>query len=119
MSTRSITDPVYSAEENVGSVDLCRTGPVGDALLKSVDMSDEMCKAAVDVATAALKKQRSVADMADRDVAMTLKKYFDKHYGLTWHCIVGKNFGSYVTYDTRHFAYFFIGNVAVLLFRTS
>ena len=43
---------------------------------------------------------------------------FDKAYGGTWHCIVGRNFGSYVTHETKHFIYFYLGQVAVLLFKS-
>ena len=43
---------------------------------------------------------------------------FDKKYTPTWHCIVGRNFGSYVTHETRHFIYFYLGQVAILLFKS-
>ena len=43
---------------------------------------------------------------------------FDKKYNPTWHCIVGRNFGSYVTHETRHFIYFYLGQVAILLFKS-
>jgi hypothetical protein len=33
------------------------------------------------------------------------------------HVIVGRNFGSYVTHETKHFIYFYLGQVAVLLFK--
>ena len=29
----------------------------------------------------------------------------DKKYHPTWHCIVGRNFGSYVTHETKHFMF--------------
>src|SRR5579859_676646 len=29
-----------------------------------------------------------------------MKKEFDKKFGTTWHCVVGRNFGSYVTHGT-------------------
>ncbi|KOB65614.1 Cytoplasmic dynein light chain 2 [Operophtera brumata] len=45
-------------------------------------------------------------------------KEFDKKYNPTWHCIVGRNFGSYVTHETRHFIYFYLGQVAILLFKS-
>ena len=53
----------------------------------------------------------------------SLTKYFffqefDKKYNPTWHCIVGRNFGSYVTHETRHFIYFYLGQVAILLFKS-
>lgn len=39
-------------------------------------------------------------------------------YNPTWHCIVGRNFGSYVTHETKHFIYFYLGQVAILLFKS-
>ena len=33
----------------------------------------------------------------------------------TWHCIVGRNFGSYVTHETKHFIYFYLGQVRLFL----
>ena len=53
-----------------------------------------------------------------QDVAAYIKKEFDKKYNPTWHCIVGRNFGSYVTHETKHFIYFYLGQVAVLLFKS-
>jgi dynein light chain LC8-type len=32
--------------------------------------------------------------------------------------VVGRNFGSYVTHETGHFIYFYIGHIAILLFRS-
>ncbi|KFV88969.1 Dynein light chain 2, cytoplasmic, partial [Fulmarus glacialis] len=43
---------------------------------------------------------------------------FDKKYNPTWHGIVGRNFGSYVTHETKHFIYFYLGQVAILLFKS-
>jgi hypothetical protein len=47
-----------------------------------------------------------------------IKKEFDKKYNPTWHAIVGRNFGSYVTHETKHFIYFYLGQIAVLLFKS-
>jgi dynein light chain LC8-type len=54
----------------------------------------------------------------EKDIAAYIKKEFDKKYNPTWHCIVGRNFGSYVTHETKHFIYFYIGQVAILLFKS-
>ncbi len=59
---------------------------------------------AVDCATQALEKYN-----IEKDVAAYIKKEFDKKYNPTWHCIVGRNFGSYVTHETKHFIYFYLG----------
>ena len=54
----------------------------------------------------------------EKDIAAYIKKEFDKKYNPTWHCITGRNFGSYVTHETKHFIYFYLGQVAVLLFKS-
>lgn len=53
----------------------------------------------------------------DANVCLPLQE-FDKKYNPTWHCIVGRNFGSYVTHETKHFIYFYLGQVAILLFKS-
>ena len=63
------------------------------AIIKNVDMSEEMQQEAVDVASAALEKYN-----IEKDIAAQIKKEFDKRHGPTWHVVVGKNFGSYVTH---------------------
>ncbi|GMH08296.1 hypothetical protein Nepgr_010136 [Nepenthes gracilis] len=81
--------------------------------IKSADMNDDMQKEAVDIAIAAFEKHN-----VEKDVAETIKKEFDKKHGPTWHCIVGRNFGSYVTHETNHFVYFYLDQKAVLLFKS-
>lgn len=44
---------------------------------------------------------------------------FDRTYGPGWQCIVGTDFGSFVTHRFGCFIYFCIGSLAVLLFRAS
>ena len=54
----------------------------------------------------------------EKDIAACIKKEFDKKYDPTWHCNVGRNFGSYIIHETKHFIYFHLGQVAVLLFKS-
>ncbi|KAL5967594.1 Dynein light chain 1 cytoplasmic [Taenia solium] len=82
------------------------------AVIKSVDMSDVMQQDAVDVAKEALSR-----NVVERDIATYIKAEFDRKYSHTWHCIVGQNYGSYVTYEARHFIYFMLGHLSVLLFK--
>ncbi len=49
---------------------------------------------------------------------LTSSLQFDDRKGPTWHCIVGRNFGSFVTHETKHFIYFYLGHCAILLFKT-
>ncbi|KAG7337254.1 dynein light chain type 1-domain containing protein [Nitzschia inconspicua] len=83
------------------------------AVIKNADMSEPMQQDAVDIASVALSKYN-----IEKDVAAYIKKEFDKKHGPTWHVIVGRNFGSYVTHETKHFIYFYLGQVAILLFKS-
>jgi dynein light chain LC8-type len=74
------------------------------AVIKNADMNEDMQTDAIDCAAMALDKFS-----VERDIAAFIKKEFDKKYETTWHCIVGRNFGSFVTHETKHFIYFEIG----------
>lgn len=85
----------------------CVTLPPAYALSRRVPQD------AVDAAGTALTKYS-----VEKDVAAYIKREFDKKYNPTWHCIVGRNFGSYVTHETKHFIYFYMGQIAILLFKS-
>ncbi|BHF64184.1 hypothetical protein SprV_0200718300 [Sparganum proliferum] len=84
------------------------------AVVKNADMSDEMQQRAVEIGQEALDKFN-----IEKDIAAHIKKSFDKEFNPTWHCIVGRNFGSYVTHESKHFIYFYMGQVAILLFKSA
>ena len=112
------------------------------AVIKNADMAEDMQQDAVDCASQALEKYNiekvriiilffyGIIRNIDKneliffprkimkDIAAYIKKEFDKKYNPTWHCIVGRNFGSYVTHETKHFIYFYLGQVAILLFKS-
>ena len=75
------------------SKDTNLTGIAPKAIIKNVDMSEEMQQDSVDIASAALEKYN-----IEKDIAAQIKKEFDRKHGPTWHVVVGKNFGSYVTH---------------------
>ncbi|KAL1191781.1 Dynein 8 kDa light chain, flagellar outer arm [Cardamine amara subsp. amara] len=83
------------------------------AVIKSADMKEDMQKEAIDISISAFEKYS-----VEKDIAENIKKEFDKKHGATWHCIVGRNFGSYVTHETNHFVYFYLDQKAVLLFKS-
>eukprot|EP00657_Telonema_sp_P-1_P011980 TRINITY_DN795_c0_g2_i4.p2 TRINITY_DN795_c0_g2~~TRINITY_DN795_c0_g2_i4.p2 ORF type:complete len:102 (-),score=53.65 TRINITY_DN795_c0_g2_i4:52-357(-) len=70
------------------------------AVIKNADMTDDMQQDAVDCAMHALDKYN-----IEKDIAAYIKKEFDKKYNPTWHAIVGRNFGSYVTHETKPVSY--------------
>ncbi|XP_022089581.1 dynein light chain LC6, flagellar outer arm-like isoform X1 [Acanthaster planci] len=83
------------------------------AVVKNADMAEDVQQDAIECATQAMEKFN-----VEKDIAAYIKKEFDRKYNPTWHCIVGRNFGSYVTHETKHFIYFYLGQVAVLLFKS-
>eukprot|EP00961_Rhodomonas_salina_P000099 922-Rhodomonas_salina.3 len=80
----------------------CVGGHATDACL--LWRAEDMQQDAIDCAAQAMEKYN-----IEKDIAAYIKKEFDKKYNPTWHCIVGRNFGSYVTHETKHFIYFYLG----------
>ena len=78
-----------------------------------VDMPEERREKAVEHILKSLESFNT-----EEQMAQYIKKEFDKKYNPTWHAIVGRNFGSYVTHETKHFIYFYLGQVAILLFKS-
>lgn len=66
---------------------------VPKAIIKNVDMSEEMQQSAVDIALEALTKFT-----IEKDIAAHVKKTMDTKFGPTWHAVVGQKYGSYVTH---------------------
>ncbi|XP_055988092.1 dynein light chain 1, cytoplasmic-like [Sorex fumeus] len=82
------------------------------AVIKNADMSEEMQQHSVKCATQALEKYSMLVD-----IAAHIKKEFDKKYNPRWHCIVGRNFSSYVTYKKNHYILFELGQMTIMLFK--
>lgn len=82
------------------------------AIIKNSDMPEDLQQEAVDVATKALESYN-----IEKDIAAYIKKEFDKKYGLHWQCIVGRNYGSYVTHEEKTCIYFYVGIIAILLWK--
>lgn len=87
-----------TSSNDSGSKDANTGGNSPKAVIKNVDMTEEMQQETVDIASAALEKYN-----IEKDIAANIKKEFDRRYGPTWHVVVGKNFGSYVTHGAHPF----------------
>ncbi|KAI5711386.1 dynein light chain 2, cytoplasmic [Diaphorina citri] len=81
------------------------------ALIKETTMEKDMQETAVNAAKEGLEKYN-----IEREVAGHVKQHFDNTYGPYWQCTVGRNFGSYVSYDD-FYTYFYLGKVAILLYK--
>lgn len=53
-----------------------------------------------------------------QEIASHLKDELNRKYNGNWHCIVGRHFGSYITYEAKHYIYFYISQYGFLLFKT-
>lgn len=56
------------------------------AIIKNVDMSEDMQQLAVDIAQDALAKFT-----VEKDIAAHIKRTMDQRIGPTWHAVVGRN----------------------------
>ncbi|OON21884.1 dynein light chain type 1 [Opisthorchis viverrini] len=83
------------------------------AIVKNVDMDKQMERHALELCADAMKR----FDL-EKDIASHIKKDFERKYGPTWHCIVGRSYGSFVTHEPGSFIYFFLDKFAVLLFKS-
>ncbi|KAK6766106.1 hypothetical protein RB195_025799 [Necator americanus] len=81
-------------------------------VVKSTDMCEEMQQEAIALAHCAIERFQ-----LEKDIASYIKTEFDRKYCPSWHCVVGRNFGSFVTYETHHFIYFYVQHIAVMLFK--
>ncbi|KAF9672875.1 hypothetical protein SADUNF_Sadunf11G0089700 [Salix dunnii] len=88
----------------------------GKAVVGETDMLQTMQEDALDLAAKAL----DFYDVTDAtDIARFIKQDFDRMHGPGWQCVVGRDFGSFVTHCFGCFIYFQVGSLSILLFRGS
>ncbi|XP_021906089.1 dynein light chain 2, cytoplasmic-like [Carica papaya] len=88
----------------------------GKAVIGETDMLQTMQQDALDLAAKAL----DYFDITEAtEIARFIKKEFDRTWGAGWQCIVGTDFGSFVTHCSGCFIYFCVGSLAILLFKGS
>ena len=63
------------------------------------------------------QKVTRTSKFQDVDLAKELKKTFDETFFPTWQCVVGKNFGSDISFEDKHMLYFHFNSTAILLWR--
>mmetsp|Transcript_40305 Transcript_40305/g.101237 ORF Transcript_40305/g.101237 Transcript_40305/m.101237 type:complete len:88 (-) Transcript_40305:119-382(-) len=83
------------------------------AVVRHHEMEAEMLEYAINQTLHAIETYNT-----EREIASHMKKEFEEAYGATWHCLVGRHFSSYVTHEKGCYAYFYVGQMGVLLFKT-
>lgn len=54
----------------------------------------------------------------ESNIAAKIKEKTDKSHGSSWHCVVGTQFGSYVTHTVGYFLYLEYEKYSILLWKS-
>ena len=88
-----------------------------DVKIVACDITEDMKLRAIDFTL----QQEKTFTKTNRDdyeqLAKGLKRDFDQHFHPTWQCIVGTHYGSDVGYFEKNMIYFYVGNIAILLWK--
>lgn len=84
-------------------------------VIKTTTMDQDLQDEVIRVAHEAIE-----TEVNEQLIAGKIKKHFEtKYHGLLWHCAVGRNFACFVTHEQSKFLYFYIGQMAVVLYATA
>ncbi|EGR27857.1 hypothetical protein IMG5_187620 [Ichthyophthirius multifiliis] len=81
------------------------------------DMNTEMKEFAFEKAELAIKLVYKGDLKYYKDVAQSLKEQFDEKFGGTWHVVVGRHFGSFVTYESKCVIQFWINQFSFFIYK--
>ncbi|KAL3070579.1 hypothetical protein niasHS_007738 [Heterodera schachtii] len=62
-------------------------------------------------------KPNLIDQTIDIDIASFVKDTMEQRFAGTWHCVVGRSFGSRVSYELESFALFKVNQHTVLIFK--
>lgn len=82
------------------------------------DMPDDMLRDAVETSRRILEKCTDFETQA-LDAAEKIKMEFDTRWSPHWHVIIGRNFGSFVTHETKNFIFFYLEDKAIMMYKCS
>ncbi|NXI51748.1 DYL2 protein, partial [Chloroceryle aenea] len=82
------------------------------AIIKDVNMSEEMKQDVVEFASLAIENH-----YVESKIVALVKRELEKKYSPIWHCIVERIFGSSVSHETKHFIFFLVLGVNNLPFK--
>eukprot|EP00826_Nyctotherus_ovalis_P016714 TRINITY_DN14851_c0_g1_i11.p2 TRINITY_DN14851_c0_g1~~TRINITY_DN14851_c0_g1_i11.p2 ORF type:complete len:101 (+),score=45.13 TRINITY_DN14851_c0_g1_i11:159-461(+) len=91
-------------------------------VIRSMDISTEMQQDAANCVQYVFElygdpKRKLDITGKEEEVARKIKEEFDVKHNPTWHCIVGRSFGSYVTYEMKNCINLYKGPFSVLLWK--
>ena len=82
--------------------------------IRYTDMHDpsEMKSDALSQASFAVQKYAE-----EKEIAKHMKQFFDAKYSPNWHCVVGKSFANFCTYEAKHHIFFEVPPLFILLYK--
>uniref|UniRef100_A0A7S2STQ1 Dynein light chain n=1 Tax=Rhizochromulina marina TaxID=1034831 RepID=A0A7S2STQ1_9STRA len=83
-------------------------------VIKHSSMTPDMQEMAIQCAQDAI-----AAKNTEQEIAMAIRQNIETMFPATWHVLVGRNFGCFVTHEASKFIYFYIGQVGVCMFATA
>lgn len=84
-----------------------------------LDMPDDILRSAVESAQKHVGPIDPTEWQEKGDEAVTaMKKEMDQKWGEFWHVFAGRSFGSYVTHESKRFVFFYIGDYAILMYKS-
>ncbi|OQS01714.1 hypothetical protein ACHHYP_00325 [Achlya hypogyna] len=90
---------------------------VGALRVLHKDSTKDMEEFLIASATNALKAYYKGEKNHFTEVAQQIKKEIEETADGSWHVIVGKSFGSFVTHEVKKMVYFFLGQIGFLIFQ--
>lgn len=81
-------------------------------IIKEGNMKPRLSDAVIEEASMAIVRAEKTGQGWDNEIAARIKKRMDKRFaspsGGRWHCIVGPDFGSYVSHEKGHMIYLYL-----------
>ncbi|XP_035222806.1 uncharacterized protein LOC118195581 [Stegodyphus dumicola] len=87
---------------------------LADIKIQASDMPMEMQRAALNAASQAIRIYST-----EKHIAESIKQDFDQLYHPTWHCIVGRNWGSCVTHSKQCYIRLSYKDMTIMLYRST
>ncbi|VDN03229.1 unnamed protein product [Thelazia callipaeda] len=86
--------------------------------VKETDMNSEMIQKSINIVQEAQQQFKlDKIKIILEDIASYIKDEFERKFGPTWHCVVGKSFGSRVSYEIQHFILLKSNCVSIMIFK--
>lgn len=80
------------------------------------DMPDDILESAIEITKKHVKPIQNWQQEGD-EALTAIKKEMDETWEAYWHVVAGHGFGSEVTHQSRRFVFFYVGDLAVLLYK--